>query len=149
MPETLRKILSWKGKKILFAGIGNLLRKDDGAGVYISSNITPRGNLSALTAEVSIENYIGKINSLAPDLLVIIDAVDMGAKPGTHKLLDISDIQDITFNTHNISLKRIAEFFPMQIMILGIQPEKIDIGENLSYIVKNEADKLIEFINNH
>lgn len=149
MPETLHDILTWKGRKILFAGIGNLLRKDDGAGVYISNNITPRDNISALTAEVSIENYIGKINSLAPDLLVIIDAVDMGAKPGAHKLLDISDIQDTTFNTHNISLKRIADFFPMQIMILGIQPEKIDIGENLSYIVKTEADKLIEFINYH
>jgi hypothetical protein len=37
----------------------------------------------------------------------------------------------------------------MKVFILGIQPEKIDIGENISYLVKNEADKIIEIINNH
>lgn len=149
MPETLERILSEKEKKILFVGIGNLLRKDDGAGAYISSNILKRDNISALTAEVSIENYIGKINTLGPDILVLIDAVDMGSSPGTHKILNISEIIDTTFNTHNISLKRISEFFKMEIVVLGIQPEKIDFGENMSYLVKNEADKLIKVINNN
>ena len=37
---------------------------DDGVGVYISRRIKNRGNISSLTVEVSIENYIGKINSL-------------------------------------------------------------------------------------
>ena len=120
---------------------------DDGVGVYISRALTDRENISSITVEVSIENYIGKINSLNPEILVLIDCVDFQSVAGTFKILDISQIQDITFNTHNISLKRLSEFFKMPIFILGIQPEKIDFGENISYLVKNIADRIIKFIN--
>ena len=120
---------------------------DDGVGVYISQHIKNRGNISTLTVEISIENYIGKINSLNPHILVLIDCVDIKLVPGTFKLLQVNQIQDLTFNTHNISLKRISEFFKMPVFILGIQPEKIDFGENISYLVKNIADKIIKQIN--
>lgn len=147
MAYSLRRLLSQKQKKILFTGIGNVLKQDDGVGVYISSRIKPAEHIDVLTAEVSIENYIGKINSLNPDIVVIIDCVDTGSPPGTYKLLPVSEVHDLTFNTHNISLKRIAEFFPMPVFILGIQPEKIDFGENISYLVKEVADKILCEIN--
>ncbi len=148
MPDNLDKILGKNGKKILFAGIGNLLRSDDGVGVYITGKIRERKGISALTVEMGIENYIGKINSLKPDILVLCDCVELNSPPGTYKFLRLNQIQDMTFNTHNISLKRLSEFFRMDVYILGIQPEKIDFGENLSYLVKNIADKIIEHINN-
>jgi hydrogenase 3 maturation protease len=149
VPEDLNELLLQKDKKILFVGIGNLLKKDDGAGVYISSNIRNTPKISALTVEVSIENYIGKINSLNPDILVLIDCVDMGSTPGTCKLMSINQINDLTFNTHNISLKKLSDFFKMKVYLLGIQPEKIDFGENISYLVKKEADKIINTINSY
>jgi hydrogenase 3 maturation protease len=147
VPDDLEKLLLQKDKKILFVGIGNLLKTDDGVGVYISSNIISTSSISALTVEVSLENYIGKINSLNPDILVLIDCADMKEAPGTHRLIEINDLHDLTFNTHNISLKRLSEFFKMQVYLLGIQPEKIHFGENLSYLVKQEAEKIINFIN--
>jgi hydrogenase maturation protease len=82
-----------------------------------------------------------------PDLLVLIDCLEMKASPGTCKLLDICEIEDNTFNTHNISVRRLSEFFDMPVFILGIQPEKIDFGENISYLVKNVADQIIKQIN--
>lgn len=147
MPDNLTDLLSCSDKSILFVGIGNVLKKDDGAGVYISRNILNRGNISSLTVEVSIENYIGKINSLDPDILVLVDCVDTGAAPGTSSLIPVESVQDLTFNTHNISLKRITEFFRMPVYILGMQPEKIGFGENISYIVRTEADRIINLIN--
>ncbi len=134
-------------KSILFVGIGNVLKQDDGAGVYISNNLHNKENVSALTVEVSIENYIGKINSIAPDILVLIDCVDSGEVPGTSKLIPAGSVRDLTFNTHNISLKRISEFFRMPVFILGIQPEKLGFGENISYLVRKEADRIINLIN--
>jgi len=122
---------------------------DDGVGVYISSKIKNTSLISALTVEVSLENYIGKINSLNPDILVLIDCVDMKSTPGTHKLMSLSKIHDLTFNTHNISLKRFQDFFKMQVYLLGIQPEKINFGENISYLVKEEAEKIINIINSY
>jgi hydrogenase 3 maturation protease len=143
----LNKLLSQKDKKILFVGIGNLLKMDDGMGVYISRKIKNKGAISSLTVETGIENYIGKINSLNPDILVLIDCVDLKLAAGAFKLLKVSQIQDLTFNTHNISLKRLSDFFSMPVFVLGIQPEKIDFGENISYLVKNIADKIIKLIN--
>jgi hydrogenase 3 maturation protease len=143
----LNKLLERKEKKILFVGIGNLLKMDDGVGVYISSKIENKENILAINAETSIENYIGKINGLNPDILVLIDCLEMKSSPGTYKLLDICEIEDLTFNTHNISVRRLSEFFDMPVFILGIQPEKIDFGENISYLVRNVADQIIKQIN--
>ncbi len=146
LPE-LEKILSDKRLKILFAGIGNVLKSDDGAGVYICRKIRNSSRIQSLCAEVSIENYIGKINKLKPDILILIDCIDIDSPAGTCKFLQADKIRDMTFNTHNISLKKLKDFFEMPVYILGIQPEKIDFGENLSYIVKEVSDKIINLIN--
>jgi hydrogenase 3 maturation protease len=148
MFDELNKLLSQKDKKRLFVGIGNILKSDDGAGVYISKKINQQDTISSLTVEASIENYIGKINTLNPDILILIDCVDMNSTAGTYKLLTLNQIHDLTFNTHNISLKRLTEFFRMPVFILGIQPENIDFGENISYLVKKVANKIIKQINN-
>jgi hydrogenase maturation protease len=149
VPEDLKNLLLKNDKRILFVGIGNLLKKDDGVGVYISSGIRKKPNIEALTVEVSLENYIGKINCIDPDILVLIDCVEMGSIPGTYRLMSVSQIDDLTFNTHNISLKRLSEFFKMPVYLLGIQPGKIDFGENLSYLVNEEAEKIINIINSY
>jgi hydrogenase 3 maturation protease len=147
MPDKLTFLLGLTDKKILFVGIGNVLKSDDGVGVYISENIEEQGNIKSLTAGPALENYIGKINSLQPDILILVDCADLKMEPGQFRIMDLNDIQDHTFNTHNISLKRLAEFFPMQVFLLGIQPENIDFGENISYFVKCKADLILNKIN--
>jgi len=145
--EKFAELLRGKDRKILFVGIGNLLRQDDGIGVYISTRLKETDNIKVITAEVSIENYIGKINSTDHDTLVLIDCVDMKKKPGTCELIHPDRVHDTTFNTHNISLKRLSEFFRNEILILAIQPEKIGFGENLSYIVRDAGNRIIELVN--
>ena len=147
MLQELKKLLSLKDKKLLFVGIGNVLKKDDGAGVYISSAIAQSSRIMSLTVEVSLENYIGKINSMHPDILILVDCVDLQMSAGSCRLLDVNQITDTTFNTHNISIKRLSEFFDFPVFILGIQPENIDFGENISYLVKEVADRIIHLIN--
>jgi hydrogenase 3 maturation protease len=144
--KDLENLIIRKDRKILFVGIGNVLKSDDGVGVYISNRIKDRANISSLTVEASIENYIGKINSINPDILVLIDCVELGSPAGTYKLLELNQIEDLTFNTHNISLRKLSDFFKMPVYILAIQPEKIEFGENISYIVKNIADRIINQI---
>jgi Ni,Fe-hydrogenase maturation factor len=73
----------------------------------------------------------------------------MGSPPGSYKLMSVNKIDDLTYNTHNISLKRISEFFAMPVYLLGIQPEKIAFGENISYLVKEEAEKILYTINSY
>jgi hydrogenase 3 maturation protease len=133
--------------RLLFVGVGNVLRRDDGVGVYISRNIRKRKKIHVLTAEVSLENYLGKIRSMDPDRLVIIDCMEMGAPPGTYRLLQVDQVEDLTFVTHNISLNKLAGFFPCPTHVLGIQPAQVDFGEELSQEVFQAARNLLMTIN--
>jgi hypothetical protein len=71
----------------------------------------------------------------------------MNRPAGSFGLIPVEQTCDLTFNTHNISLKKLAEFFRNELLILAIQPETIAFGENLSYIVHEACDKIIELIN--
>jgi Ni,Fe-hydrogenase maturation factor len=73
--------------------------------------------------------------------------MDLNQPPGSYRLMGIDKIVDQTFNTHNISLNRLSEFFPMPVWVLGIQPQHIDFGESLSRLVKEAADRIIGSIN--
>lgn len=147
MIENLSSLIQQTDKRKLFAGIGNVLKSDDGIGVYISNEIKETDTIQKLTVEVSIENYLGKINSLKPDVLVLIDCVDFGKTAGYYELLPAEKVKDFTFNTHNISLRKISELFKMPVYILGIQPKRIDFGEEISDIVINTAQEIINIIN--
>lgn len=147
MIENIESLVKQTNITKLFTGIGNVLKRDDGIGVYISKNIKESASIQKLTVEVSIENYLGKINSLNPDVLVLIDCVDFGKTAGYYELLPAEKVKDFTFNTHNISLKKISELFKMQVYILGIQPKNIDFGEEISDIVLQTAKEVLKIIN--
>lgn len=141
------KELLVRANRLLFVGVGNVLKSDDGVGVNISRQINDRPDIFSLTVEVSIENYIGKINSMHPGALVILDCMDLGASPGTWRLIDIEDVQDLTYNTHNISLGRLRDFFPYPTYVLGIQPHSIAFGEKMSAPVLKTAQRIVRRIN--
>jgi len=136
-----------KANSLLFIGVGNVLKQDDGVGVVISRQIVERPNIRSLTVEVSIENYIGKINSMKPGEIVILDCMELGEKPGSYRLLSLNQVEDITFNTHNISLGRLEDFFHYPSYVLGVQPRSIEFGDQLSPPVKQTARRIINQIN--
>lgn len=145
MPQLVNLLKN--ARNLLFIGVGNVLKQDDGVGVVISRQIIERPVLRSLTVEVSIENYIGKINSMEPNEIVIIDSMELGATPGTWSLLPLENVEDITFNTHNISLGRLIDFFPYPSYILGIQPLSIEFGDRLSLPVQDAVTQILRIIN--
>jgi hydrogenase maturation protease len=147
MRLSLKQILDEHDRNILFAGVGNVLKKDDGVGVYVARRIKPGSRVGSLAVEMGIENYIGKINSLAPDILIIIDACDFGKDPGFLSLAKASEFMEVTTNTHNISLRKLSELFFMPVYILGIQPADIGFGEGMCNEVTEAANRIVELIN--
>ncbi len=147
MKQELENILNRKNKNILFAGVGNVLRSDDGVGVFIVSAIEDKEHISTLLVEASIENYIAKINSLSPDILIIADCLDFNREPGYFDLIPIGQTKEFTISSHNISLKRVSEFLKMEVYVIGVQPADLRVGENLTPTVRNSAEKIIEIIN--
>ena len=133
----------------MFVGVGNVLHSDDGVGVQVSDRIRENEHIQVIKAEVSIENYIGKINSVSADAVIIIDSVFYGKKPGYCELTPVEKLLDYTTNTHNISLKKILELFHSRVWILGIQPASVSFGEKISAEVLRTADKIVSIINDH
>ena len=133
--------------RLLFIGVGNVLKSDDGVGVIICNQIIERSNIKTLTVEVSIENYIGKINSMNPGTIVLLDCMELGSNPGAYRLVALDQVEDITFNTHNISLGRLGDFFHYPAYVLGIQPQTTAFGDQLSPPVQDAAHRIIRQIN--
>ena len=146
MKDELAKILH-EDKTALFVGVGNRLKSDDAIGIYICEKIIQTDFKKVLIVESGIEKFVGKINSIAPDILVLVDCTDFNKEPGYCDLVPIDNILDHTMHTHTISLKRISEFFEMPTYLLGIQPKNVMFGEDISEEVANSANKLIQLIN--
>ncbi|MCF7920559.1 MAG: hydrogenase maturation protease [Candidatus Cloacimonetes bacterium] len=148
MFESFKPLLEEKDS-ILFTGVGNRLKSDDAIGIHICENIVPAGRIEILIVEAAIEKFIGKINSINPHTLVLVDCTDFREEPGTFKLLNIEDISDTTFHTHTISLRRISEFFKMKVYLLGIQPQNVQFGETISPAVLKSAQIITDWISYH
>ena len=133
--------------KVIVLGIGNTLRSDDGAGSVLASRIKGKVPFVVFDASVSPENYLEKIIKEKPDTVVIIDAVDFGAKPGEFKFLEAQEIKTVNlFATHNASISLTINYLQnnlkADIIILIIQPKSINFGDKLSREVADTLDEL-------
>jgi hydrogenase maturation protease len=135
--------------KLLFIGVGNALLSDDRTGIYICENIQQRRNIQTLIVESSIEKFVGKINSIDHDVLILTDCTDFGEKAGFWDIVEVKDIMDATINTHTISLKRVSEFFNEKVFLLGVQPENTKFGEEFSDKVQKAATEILKLVNTY
>ena len=132
---------------IVFVGMGNRIKGDDGVGIYISQELEKWGNLKVITAENSIENYLGKINKQNVDSIIFIDAVDFGEKPGFSRFITVNKLTNTTTNTHNLSLSTISQLLDAPFKwVVGVQAADVGYGIGLSPQIKNTADSIIEII---
>lgn len=158
--EKLRKLLNEiKNKKIVFVGLGNQLRKDDGVGVYILEklkDILQKENFYFISAGISLENYLSKIVNLKPEVVLIFDALrDNTENKSEFLLLTEKELSNFTFSTHNISLPTIIEFmsemskqqdgFAPKFYVLAIKVEDTTLGEQLETATLNRANNIINF----
>jgi len=126
--------------RVLVAGVGNVLRGDDGFGPAVTLLLghLPKG------AEV-IETGIGGIALLQELMagcagLVLIDAVDRGAAPGTVFVLvpevgEAEHVADIHLANPDrvLSMAKTIGCLPDRVVIIGCQPLEIDeLCEGLS-----------------
>ncbi|MFH1269653.1 MAG: hydrogenase 3 maturation endopeptidase HyCI [Candidatus Omnitrophota bacterium] len=133
--------------KVVIVGIGNALRSDDGAGSLLAARIKDKVAFTVFDAEEAPENYLGKIVREDPGTVLIIDAVDFGAKAGEFRFLEANEIKTANlFTTHNASISLTINYLQSNlradIIILIIQPRSINFGDKLSREVSDTLDKL-------
>jgi hydrogenase 3 maturation protease len=140
-----------KNKKVVFVGIGNTLRGDDGVGCYFVEELSKKiknDKISFINAGLCVENYLSKIVKLNPEVVIFVDAYS-GEVKQPYLLLNKDEIQNLTFSTHNISLVTIIEFLEKdltdtQFYVLAIKPQSLKIQERISEGTKKLVDTIIE-----
>jgi len=140
-------------EKIVIMGVGNIIRGDDAAGVIIAENLKKkikRKDIKIINAEETPENWAGKIEKISPETLIIIDVVNFNSFPGDVKIFSIDEIEETTFTTHNFSFPFLFGNLKekTEILIIGIQPGKINIKEGISEKVKKGMEKAEVMIEN-
>lgn len=141
-----------KGKLIIL-GIGNAIRGDDGAGSYLAQRLQGKVPWMVCDAADSPENYLGKLVKEKPDTVLIIDAVDFGAKPGEFSVLEAEQVKTANlFSTHNASISLTINFLQSElkvdIIVLIIQPKSIALGDELSPEINQTLSELEHWFRN-
>ncbi len=131
--------------KTVVLGLGNTLMGDDGAGIHavehLQANWSGLGHVEFVdggTLSFTLTDILAEA-----DRLIVIDAAQLGAAPGTVKVFEDENM-DIFVRTgkctsvHEVSLAeimdmvRLTDDLPVQRALVGIQPQKLDWDENLS-----------------
>ncbi|PIV11860.1 MAG: hydrogenase 3 maturation endopeptidase HyCI [Candidatus Omnitrophica bacterium CG_4_9_14_0_2_um_filter_43_12] len=150
MKKNIKNKISRIVKKggVVFMGVGNPLRSDDYAGLYVISKL--KGDIFIDAGQMP-ENYTGRIAKIKPRKVLIVDAVDFKAAPGEIGIFDASQAGEFNFSTHGMSLglfsSQLKQYGVESVLLVGIQPQSLEIKENtLSAVVKKTADELIEIL---
>ena len=145
-----------KTLRIVLLGVGNELQGDDAAGLLVIRAIERRldSNPAVLILEggVAPENFTANIRRFCPDVVIFLDAADMGAEPGTVQLIPLDRVDGFSASSHIQPLSVLSEFIIAEmgcrVEILGIQAQTMEMGAGVSEMVRKAAfqvaDELID-----
>ena len=140
----------FEGKRILLMGVGNRLRGDDAVGPLLVERLQGQVDFPLLDAGDVPENYLGPIEDAKAELVLIIDAVEMGANVGETAIFDIEQVQNMSVSTHTANLGLLFKVIPPerrpQVIMLGIQPGNMEFGQGLTMSVHKTLEGLVKML---
>lgn len=140
--------------RVAIVGIGNTLRSDDAAGVLVVRALTEsrlfrdRESLLVMEAGHAPENGTSTLRRFEPDVVLLIDAVEMGEQPGAIRWVEMDEIEGMSASTHSLPLSMLAGYLnwelKCEVTLLGIQPRTNEIGETVSVEVLRAVSEIVE-----
>ena len=137
--------------RIAILGVGNPFRSDDAAGILVVRALAQRENTAGVLiceAGQAPENRTGEIRRYAPDLVLIVDAAEMGEAAGTVRWIAEDDIDGMSASTHSLPLSMLIHYLKLDlncdVRLLGIQVRSNEVGETASMDVLRAVDDIVE-----
>ncbi len=142
-------------KRILALGLGNILNRDEGAGVYALKELE---KILPEAIKSQVELVDGGV--LGMDLLpyverashlLVLDAVDIGAQPGEVREYAKDEIELFyhgRISWHQLGFQEVLAVakvrgkYPENVYLIGAQPADIKAGIRLSRKVNNSVQKM-------
>lgn len=145
------------GINAVVIGIGNLLLSDEGVGIHAIRALRERFSLpeglelvDGGTMGLDLLPYVEGRKKL-----LIVDAVNLGEAPGTIRVLEGDSVRrflDTKFSVHQIGLPdmlfaaELKGILPPEVCIVGIQPERIETGLEMSVAVSENFEAFVDAI---
>jgi len=141
--------------EVIVVGVGNLLLMDEGVGCWIARRLKKR----VLPENVEIEEAgTASFDTLLVKKhikkLIIVDAVRGGGKPGTVYKIKLSNLpfKDFPLSLHqftiidSLNILRSSGRSINDVVVIGIEPAKIEWGLGLSEDVSKKIFKAIDMV---
>lgn len=140
--------------RVLILGIGNLVMSDDGVGVKVVQKLQSRYRFPA-GVEIIDGGTLGL--DLLPMLecverLIVVDAIEIGEKPGTCVRLsddDIPIVLETKLSPHQMGFKdllvvsRLMGHSPREMVLIGVQPGSIAMDTELTPEVEAQVEVML------
>jgi len=145
-------------KKIALIGLGNILMQDEGVGVHAVKAVAERYQVPP---ELDIVDGGTAGLDLLPfiedrDRVLFVDAVDFGEEPGFMGVLENEAIPQAfgksKASLHHVGLAevlaaaRLLEALPREVCLIGIQPQSLEVGLELTPVLQEKLESLVERI---
>ena len=145
-------------RPVVVLGLGNPLMGDEGIGVYLVDQLARSSSqypsvdfIDAGTGGLSVLHYMEDRRKA-----VIIDCAFMDREPGAIRRFTPEEVRSTKVLAHQslheadlmriIAMARQLGQAPEEIVIFGIQPERVEFGHGLSPTLMNQADQYISLI---
>ena len=146
-----------KPARVIVLGMGNLLLKDEGIGVHVANALQGNPTPDNVSLEVidggTLPDAVLSLGTA--DKLIVVDAVQTGGEAGAiyrFRPEDI-DLDEVTITSlHQISLLEnlwLMERFgdgPKDVVIIGVEPEDISLGLELSGKLKQRIPQIVTIV---
>ncbi|MBC2580088.1 HyaD/HybD family hydrogenase maturation endopeptidase [Clostridium sp. DJ247] len=142
-------------KDTVIIGIGNILLKDDGVGVYTIKQLENEKLPSTIEL---VDGGTSTLDTLSYFLdyhkVIVVDCLRAGYKPGTIYKINPEDIKDYkkeNLSVHDVQILDVVKMANMlgkfpQVTIFGIEPEKICLDTEMTETMKNKIPEIIKYV---
>ncbi|MFQ5867864.1 MAG: hydrogenase maturation protease [bacterium] len=145
-----------KAGKIVVLGVGNLLLRDEGAGVQLIKRLREMKfdeGVELVDGGTSLLDFLPQMKDISK--LIIVDAVKLGGKPGRTYRICVDDSllkggKGMT-SLHQLGVvetlaiaQKMGKLPPT--VIIGIEPKEIAYGLELSPEIEREMGKMVNLI---
>ncbi len=142
---------------VLVLGIGNLIMSDDGVGVRVVQRLAAEFRfpppVTVLDGGTLGLDLLPRLEGV--ERLLVVDAVETGDVPGTLVRMvgdEIPVALETKVSPHQMGLKDLLAvaslqgFAPREMVLWGVQPERLDLGMELSPAVADRVDYLVDAV---
>lgn len=132
-------------------GIGSELNGDDAAGIHVARELSKAAGFPAHFLAIeggSIpENASGQLRRFKPDLVILVDAADLGVQPGIIGWLEKDQIDGMSASSHTLPLSVLGGYLESElncrVEYLGIQPKQLEFAAELSPEVADAVQEIV------